>query len=85
VVNDWAMFSLAPGQRHVAVLGNCGGYYGFVGDGDTGIAGKELTYLPLPLVDGKEKAGFDARIEVVHVVIQIMLADLGVGVVDVHD
>ncbi len=88
VVNDRAMFPLMPGQRHVAalqgVLGTCGDH-GFVRDGDIGIGGKDLTFLLLPCVDGKGEAGVDAGIEVSHVVIQIRLADLGVGVEDVHD
>ncbi len=57
----------------------------FVGDGDTGIGGKDLTFLLIPCVDGKGEAGVDAGMEVGHVVIQIRLADLGVGVEDVHD
>ncbi len=88
VVNDKASFPLTPGQRHVAarqgMLGTCGDH-GFVGDGDTGIGGKDLTFLLLPRVDGKGEAGVDARMEVGHVIIQIRLADLGVGVEDVHD
>ncbi len=88
VVDNWAMFPLAPGQRHVAarqgVLGTCGDH-GFVGDGDTGIGGEDLTFLLLPCVDGKGEAGVDAGMQVGHVVIQIRLDDLGVGVEDVHD
>ncbi len=88
VVNNWAMFPLAPGQHHVAacqgMLGTCGDH-GFVGDGNTGIGGKDLTFFLLPHVDGKGEAGVDAGMEVGHVVIQIRLADLGAGVKDVHD
>ncbi len=88
VVNDRAAFPLTPGQHHVAarqdVLGTCGDH-GFVGDGDTGIGGKDLTFLLLPCVDSKGGASVDAGIEVSHVVIQIRLADLGIGVEDVHD
>ncbi len=77
-----------PGQRHVAahqgVLGTCGDH-GFVGDGDTGIGGKDLTLILLPCVDGEGEAGVDARMENGHVVIQIRVADLGVSVEDVHD
>ncbi len=88
VVNDRVTFPLAPGQCHVAagqsVLGTCGDH-GFVRDGDTGIGGKDLTFLLLPCVDGKGEAGVDAGMEVCHVVIQIRFTDLGVGVKDVHD
>jgi hypothetical protein len=89
VVNDRATFPLVPGQCHVAarqgMLGTCGDH-GFVGDGDTGIGSKDLTFLLISCVDGKGGGGgVDARIEVGHVAIQIRLADLGVGVEDVHD
>jgi hypothetical protein len=88
VVDRWAMFPLAPGQSHVAtcsgVLGTCGDH-GFVGDGDTGIGSKDLTFLLLPCVNGKGEARVDAGMEAGHVVIQIRLADLGVRVEDVHD
>ncbi len=88
VVNDRALFPLVPGQRHVAacqgMLGSCGDH-GFVGDGDTDIGSKDLTFLLLLHVDGKGEAGVDARMEVGHVVIQIRLADLGIGLEDVHD
>ncbi len=83
VVNDRAMFSLAPGQRHVAahqgVLGTCGDH-GFIGDEDSAIGGNDLKFLLLPLVDGKGGGGVNAGMEVCHVVIQIRLADLGVGI-----
>jgi hypothetical protein len=88
VVKDSSTFPLAPGQRHVAahqgVLGTCGDH-GFVGDGDSSIGGEDLTLLLLPRVDGKGEAKDNAGMEVGHVVIQIRLADLGVGVEDVHD
>jgi hypothetical protein len=88
VVDRWVTFLLAPGQRHAAahqgVLGTCGDH-GFVGDGDTGIGSKDLTFLLLPHVDGKGEARVDAGMEVGHVVIQIRLADLGIGFEDVHD
>jgi hypothetical protein len=60
-------------------------YHGFVGDGDTSIGSKDLTFLLLPRVDSKGEARVDAGKEVGHVVIQIRLADLGIGVEDVHD
>ncbi len=66
------------------MLGTCDDH-GFVGDGDTRIGSKDLTFLLLPCVDGKGEAGVDAGMEVSHVVIQIRLADLGVGVEDVHN
>ncbi len=66
------------------MLGTCGDH-GFVGDGDSGIGGKDLTFLLFPHVDGKGEAGVDAGMKVGHVVIQIRLADLGIGVEDVHD
>jgi hypothetical protein len=88
VVEDRAMFPLAPDQCHVAtrqgVLGTCGDH-GFVQDRDFGIGGKDLTLLLLPRVDGKGEAGVNARMEVSHVVIQIRLANLGIGVEDVYD
>jgi hypothetical protein len=88
VVNDRATFSLVPGQCHVAtrqgLVDTCGDH-GFVRDGETGIGGKYLTFLLLPRVDGKGVAGVDAGMEVAHVVIQIRLSDLGIGVEDVHD
>jgi hypothetical protein len=46
---------------------------------------KDLTVLLLPCVDSKREARVDAGMEVGHVVIQIRLADLGIGVEDVHD
>ncbi len=61
------------------------GDHGFVGDGDSGIGGEDLTFLLLPCVDSKGEAGVNARMEVSHVVIQIRLADMGVGIEDVHD
>ncbi len=83
VVKDRAMFPLVPGQPHVAtcqgLLGTCGDH-GFVGDGDSGIGSKDLTLLLLPRVDSKEEAGVNAEMDVGHVVIQIRLANLGVGV-----
>ncbi len=88
VVEDRVTFPLVPGQRHVAarqgVLGTCGDH-GFDGDGDSSIGGKDLTLLLLPCVSGKGKARVNARMEVRHVFIQIKLADLGIGVEDVHD
>ncbi len=66
------------------MLGTCGDH-GFAGDGDSGIGGKDLTFLLFLCVDGKGGAQVDARMEVVHVVIQIRLADLDVGVEDMHD
>ena len=62
-----------------------GGDHGFVGDGDSGIGGKDLTFVLFPCVDGKGEARGNARMQVGHVVIQIRLADLGVGGEDVHD
>jgi hypothetical protein len=61
------------------------GDHGFVGDGDSGIGGKDLTFLLFPCVGGKGEAQVDAVMEFGHVVIQIRLADQGVGVDDVHD
>jgi hypothetical protein len=88
VVKDRATFSLVPGQHHVAalhgVLDTCGDH-GFAGDGDSGIGSKDLTILLLPCVDGKGEAGVNAGMEVGHVVIQIRLVDLGIGVEDLHD
>ena len=88
VVDKWAKFPLAPGQRHVAarqgVFGTCGDH-GFVGDGDSGIGGKDLTFLLFPRVGSKGEAQVDAGMEVGHVVILIRLADLGIGSEDVHD
>ncbi len=66
------------------MLGTCGDH-GLVGDGDSGIGSKDLTFLLFPHVNGKGGARVNARMEVSHVVIQIRLADLGVGVEDVHD
>jgi hypothetical protein len=66
------------------VRGTCGNH-GLVGDGDSGIAGKYLAFLLFPCVDGKGEAQVNARMEVSHVVIQIRLADLGVGGEDVHN
>ncbi len=88
VVDNWATFPFTPGQCHVSasqgMLGTCGDN-GFVRDGDTGIGGEGLTFLLLPCVDGKGEAGVNAGMEFGHVVIQIRLADLGIGVEDVHD
>ncbi len=88
VVEDRAKFPLVPGQHHVAVhqglLGTCVDH-GFVGDGGSGIGSKDLTLLLLPRVNSKGEAGVNAGMEVGHVVIQIKLADLGIGVEDVHD
>ncbi len=66
------------------MFGTCGDH-GFVGDGDSGIGGKDLAFFLFPCVDSKGGAQIDARMEVGHVVIQIRLADLGIGVEDVHD
>ncbi len=66
------------------MLGTCGDH-GFVGDGDSGIAGNDLPFLLFPCADGKGEAQVDAGMEVGHVVILIRLADLGTGVEDVHD
>ncbi len=52
---------------------------------DSGIGDKDLALLLFPHVDGKGEAGVNAGVEAGHVVIQIRLADLGVGVEDVHD
>ncbi len=88
VIDERTRFPLVPGQRHVAtcqgVLGTCVDH-GFVGDEDTGIGRKDLIFLLLPCVDNEGEVGVDARMEVIHVVIQIRLADLGIGVEDVHD
>ncbi len=62
-----------------------GGEHGFVGDGDSGIGGKDLIFFLFSCVDGKGEARVDAGMEVSHVIIQIRLANLGVGVEDVHD
>ncbi len=62
-----------------------GGDHGFVEDGDSGIGGEDLTFLLFPCIGGKGEAQVDAGMEVNHVVIQIRLADLGVGDEDVHD
>ncbi len=63
-----------PGQHHVAarqsMLGTCDDH-GFIGDGDTGIGGKDLTFLLFSCVDSKGEARVDAGMEVGHVVIQI--------------
>ncbi len=66
------------------MLGTCSDH-GFVGDGDSGIGSKDLTFLLFPHVNSEGEAQVDAGMEVGHVVIQIKLADLGVGVEDVHD
>ncbi len=66
------------------MLGTCGDH-GFVGDGDSGIGCKDLIFLLFPHLNGEGEAQVDARMEVSQVVIQIRLADLGVGVEDVHD
>ncbi len=88
VIKDRMTFLLVPGRCQVAarqgVLGTCGDH-GFVKDGDSGIGGKDLTLLLLPHVDDKGGGRVNAGMEVGHVVIQIRLADLGVGVEDVHD
>jgi hypothetical protein len=50
------------------------------------LASVEKTWLLLfPCVDSEGEAQVNARMEVGHVVIQIRLADLGVGGEDVHD
>ena len=58
VVNDRATFLLMPDQRHVAacqgVLGTCSDH-GFVGDGDSGIGGEDLTFLLFPCVNGNRE------------------------------
>ncbi len=88
VVRKWMMFPLTPGQHHDAayygVLSACGDH-GLVGDGDSGIGCKDLAFLLFSSVDGKGGGQVDARMEVGHVVIQIKLANLGVGGQDVHD
>jgi hypothetical protein len=88
VVNRQVMSPLAPGQCHVAarlgVLGISGDFV-FVGDGDSGISGEDLTFFLFPCVNGKGEAQVDAGMEVGHVIIQIRLEDLGIGVEDVHD
>jgi hypothetical protein len=61
--------------------GDCG----LIGDGDSGISCKDLVLLLFPCVDSKGEAQADARMEVSHVVIQIRLADLGIGGEDVHE
>jgi hypothetical protein len=66
------------------VLGACGDY-GLVGDGDSSIGCKDWAFLLFPSVDSEAEAQVDAGMEVGHVVIQIRLADLGVGGEDVHD
>ncbi len=66
------------------MLGTCGDH-GFFGDKDSGIGSEDLTFLLFSGVDGKGEAQVDSGIEVGHVVIQIRLANLGVGVEDVHD
>ncbi len=66
------------------MLGTCGDH-GFVGDRDSSIGREDLPFLLFLCVDGKRKAQVDAGMEVGHVVIQIRLADLGVGVEYVHD
>jgi hypothetical protein len=66
------------------VLGTSGDH-GFVGDGDSGIGGKYLAFLLFPCVDFKGEAQVDAGMEIGRVVIQIRLADLGVGVEYFHD
>ncbi len=65
------------------MLSTCGDH-GLVEDGDSGISCKDLTFLLFPCVDSKGGAWANAGMEVGHVVIQIRLADLGVGVEDVH-
>ncbi len=62
-----------------------GGDHGFDGDGDSSSGGEDLTFFLFPCVDGKGEAQVDAGMEVGHVVIQIRLADLGIGVEDVHE
>jgi hypothetical protein len=66
------------------VLGTCGDH-GFVGDGDSSIGSKDLIFLLFSCVDSEGEAQVDAGVEVGHVVIQIRLADLGIGGEDVHD
>ncbi len=69
---------------HAGMLGTCGDH-GLVGVGESGIGCKDLAFLLFPCVDGKGEAQVDAGMEVGHVVIQIRLADLGVGGEDVND
>ncbi len=66
------------------MFGACGDH-GFVRDGDSGISCEDLALLLFSCADGKGEAWVDARIEVGYVVIQIRLADPGVGGEDVHD
>jgi hypothetical protein len=66
------------------MLGTCGDH-GIVGGGYPRICGKDVTFLLFPHVDGKGEAQVDARMKVGHVVVQIRLTDLGIGVEDVHD
>ncbi len=65
------------------MLDTCGDH-GLVRDRDSGI-GKDLPFLLFPCVDGKGEAQVNAGMEVGYVVIQIRLADLGIGGEDVHD
>jgi hypothetical protein len=66
------------------MLGACGDH-DLVGDGDSGIGCEDLAFLLFPSVDGKGWGQVDAGMEAGHVVIQIRLADLGIGGEDAHD
>ncbi len=66
------------------MFGACGDH-GLIGDGDFNISCKDLALFLFPCVDGKGEAQVVAGMEVSHVVIQIMLADLGIGGEDVYD
>jgi hypothetical protein len=66
------------------VLGTCGDH-AHVRDGDSDIGCEDLAFLLFPYVDGEGEAQVNAGMEVDHVVIEIRLADLGVGGEDVHD
>jgi hypothetical protein len=65
------------------VFGACGDHC-FVRDGYSGIGCKDLALLPGPCVAGKGGGQVNAGMEIDHVVIQIRLVDLGLGVEDVH-
>ncbi len=66
------------------MLGACGDH-GLLGDGDSGIGCEDLVFLLFPSVDGKGEARVNAAMEIGHVVIQIKLADLGIGSEDVYE
>jgi hypothetical protein len=48
-------------------------------------SGKDLTFLLFSHANGKGEARVDAGMQGGHVVVQIRLADLGIGVGDVHE